>query len=69
MKLIHFISYASKYPFLYIQITCQYIAYESVEDNGTFSKTSDSFFAGVKVLFEKKKFPIDMAKIKMALNV
>nr|XP_022298863.1 von Willebrand factor D and EGF domain-containing protein-like isoform X2 [Crassostrea virginica] len=35
-----------------IKITCQYIAYKTYEDNGTISKISESFFAGIKVLNE-----------------
>nr|XP_022298866.1 von Willebrand factor D and EGF domain-containing protein-like isoform X2 [Crassostrea virginica] len=46
-----------------IEITCQYIAYESAEDNGTFSKTSDSFFAGVKIVNE----PITVERGKKGL--
>lgn len=44
------------FTFQYMQITCQYIAYKSYEDNGTISKISDSFFAGIKVLCAKENY-------------
>lgn len=31
------------------QVACQYVAFRSVEDNGTVSKVSENFFAGLKV--------------------
>lgn len=34
----------------WLQVACQYVAFRSVEDNGTVSKVSDNFFAGIKVL-------------------
>lgn len=31
------------------QVACKYVAFRSVEDDGTISKVSENFFAGIKV--------------------
>lgn len=50
------------------QVACQYVAFRSVEDNGTVSKVSENFFAGLKVC-ERDCQSYDKIKLLLVLFI